>query len=162
MNTEQRAGDIQLIRDSWQMLWSGGRKQYRADGRGLLIIVADKPPVPGQGYLIYWLSKVQLKAVGVRDAALIALVWSLGARRSELARLTIADIQWIDEESGDLVIKGKGDKERNVYVYSGGAARSAILSGTCTVRPATGTLRTTGTGSSVFGYVCRPRCDFGL
>jgi site-specific recombinase XerD len=60
-------------------------------------------------------------AAGVRDAALIALAWSTGARRSELARLTIASIQWIDEESADLVIKGKGDKERRVYIYNGAA-----------------------------------------
>ena len=68
MNPEQRAGDMQLIRDSWQTLWSGGRKQYRADGRGLLIILADKPPLSGQGYPILWLSEAQLKAAGDADA----------------------------------------------------------------------------------------------
>jgi hypothetical protein len=68
MNPAQRAGDMQLIRGSWQALWSGGRKQYRADGRGLLIILADKPPLPGQGYPILWLSEVQLKAAGDADA----------------------------------------------------------------------------------------------
>jgi site-specific recombinase XerD len=60
-------------------------------------------------------------AAGVRDAALMALAWSTGARRSELAGLTIADIQWIDDESADLVIKGKGDKERKVFIYNGAA-----------------------------------------
>jgi len=68
MNPEQRAGDMQLIRDSWQTLWSGGRNQYRADGRGLLIILADKPALPGQGYPILWLSEAQLKAAGDADA----------------------------------------------------------------------------------------------
>lgn len=59
---------------------------------------------------------------GVRDAALIALAWSTGARRSELAGLTLADVKWIDAESADLVIRGKGDKERKVYIYNGAAA----------------------------------------
>ena len=68
MNPEQRAGDMQLIRDSWQTQWSGGRKQYRADGRGRLIILVDKPPLPGQGYPILWLSEAQLKAAGDADA----------------------------------------------------------------------------------------------
>jgi len=72
MNPEQRAGDMQLIRDSWQTLWSGGRKQYRADSRGLLIILADKPPVPGQGYPILWLSEAQLRAAGDADAVRMA------------------------------------------------------------------------------------------
>jgi hypothetical protein len=68
MNPEQRAGDMQLIRDSWQTLWSSGRKQYRADGRGLLIILADKQPLPGQGYPIMWLTEAQLKTAGDADA----------------------------------------------------------------------------------------------
>jgi hypothetical protein len=64
----QRQGDLQLIRASWRTLWSGGRKQYRADGRGLLIIRADNPPVPGQGYPILWLTEAQIKAAGDADA----------------------------------------------------------------------------------------------
>ena len=44
VNPAQRQGDLQLIRDSWSTLWNGGRQQYRATGRGALIIMADKPP----------------------------------------------------------------------------------------------------------------------
>ena len=69
VNPKQRTSDLQLIRDSWQTLWSGGRKQYRTDGRGLLIILADKPPVPGQGYPIMWLTEAQLRTAGDADAA---------------------------------------------------------------------------------------------
>lgn len=68
VNPAQRAGDMQLIRDSWQTLWSSGRKQYRATGRGAMIILADRSPLPGQGYPIYWLSEAQLKAAGDTDA----------------------------------------------------------------------------------------------
>ena len=72
VSAEQRQGDLQLIRDSWQTLWSSGRKQYRATGHGALIILADKPPLPGQGYPIYWLSEAQLKAAGDADAVRMA------------------------------------------------------------------------------------------
>ena len=68
VSPDQRASVLQLIRDSWQTLWSGGRKQYRATGRGALIILADKPPASGKGYPIYWLSEAQLKAAGDADA----------------------------------------------------------------------------------------------
>ena len=72
VSAKQRQGDLQLIRDSWQTLWSSGRKQYRAAGRGALIILADKPPLSGQGYPIYWLSEAQLKAAGDADAMRMA------------------------------------------------------------------------------------------
>jgi hypothetical protein len=68
VDSVQRASDLQLIRDSWQTLWSGGCKQYRADGRGLLIILADKPPLPDQCYPIMWLTEAQLKTAGDADA----------------------------------------------------------------------------------------------
>jgi hypothetical protein len=68
VDSVQRACDLQLIRDSWRTLWSGGRKQYRVDGRGLLIILADKPPLAGQGYPIMWLTATQLRSVGDADA----------------------------------------------------------------------------------------------
>jgi hypothetical protein len=58
VNPAQRAGDMQLIRDSWQTLWSGGRRQYRATGRGALIILADKPPLPGQKVFLKWSGKI--------------------------------------------------------------------------------------------------------
>lgn len=68
MDSTQRASDLQLIRESRRTLWSGGRKQYRIDGRGLLIILADKPPLPGQGYPIMWLTEAQLRTAGDADA----------------------------------------------------------------------------------------------
>lgn len=58
---------------------------------------------------------------GIRDGAIIALAWFTGARRSELASLSLADYQETGEGEGDLTIRGKGDKERKVYIYNGGA-----------------------------------------
>jgi site-specific recombinase XerD len=53
------------------------------------------------------------RAKGARDAAMIAILYTCGLRRSELARLTIGDF---DAESGRLLVHGKGRKERRVYV----------------------------------------------
>ncbi len=54
---------------------------------------------------------------GARDAALIAQAWSAGLRRAELAGLTLADFTPTEPGEGDLLIRGKGDKERTAYLY---------------------------------------------
>lgn len=59
---------------------------------------------------------------GARDAAVIALAWATGARRSELAALAYSDFIRTGEGEGDLHIHGKGDKPRVVYVFNGAAS----------------------------------------
>lgn len=61
-------------------------------------------------------------ATGIRDAAIIALAWATGARRSELAGLKLDDYKPTSDSEGDLIIKGKGDKVRTLYIYNGAAA----------------------------------------
>ena len=64
---------------------------------------------------------------GVRDAAMIALAWATGCRRDEIASLTLADFMPSGDalgtpegaDTGDLLIKGKGDKVRLMYIYNG-------------------------------------------
>ena len=55
----------------------------------------------------------------VRDAALIAVLYSCGLRRAEVVALDLASY---DAESGRLVVRGKRNKERLVYVVNGAAA----------------------------------------
>jgi len=50
---------------------------------------------------------------GARDLALVALLGSCGLRRSEATSL---DLSHFDEEVGTLRVRGKGDKERLVYL----------------------------------------------
>jgi len=57
---------------------------------------------------------------GARDAAIVALMYSCGLRREEVVTLALSDY---DNESGRLVVKGKGNKERTAYI-TGGAARA--------------------------------------
>ncbi len=54
---------------------------------------------------------------GARDAALIAVLYTCGLRRSELVNLDVADL---DISSGKLTIRGgKGRKDRTVYASNG-------------------------------------------
>lgn len=57
---------------------------------------------------------------GARDAAIIGLMYSCGLRREEAVTLDLADY---DAESGRLVVRGKGNKERTAWL-TGGAARA--------------------------------------
>lgn len=54
----------------------------------------------------------KLKARGIRDAAMLALLYIGGLRRAELASLKLENY---DPESRTLLIHGKGNKERAVY-----------------------------------------------
>ena len=58
----------------------------------------------------------KLRARGVRDAAMLALLYVGGLRRTELASLKVRDY---DPETGTLRVRGKGNKERPVYAEGG-------------------------------------------
>ena len=52
-------------------------------------------------------------AAGIRDRALLAVLWSGGLRRDEIAGATLANY---DAVRGDLIVTGKGNKERVVCI----------------------------------------------
>ena len=63
---------------------------------------------------------------GVRDAAMIALAWSIGPRVHEIAKLRMADVRRVTgkEPVYEIRIIGKGNKERPITpVIRGGTAR---------------------------------------
>ena len=55
---------------------------------------------------------------GRRDAALLAVAYSTGARIHEIKNVSIADITYT-KEGADLLIHGKGEKDRVAYLYNG-------------------------------------------
>jgi integrase/recombinase XerD len=62
-------------------------------------------------------------AAGVRDSAIIGILYTTGLRRSELVELQLSDF---DADTGKLTIqRGKGRKSRTVYVSNG--ALDALL-----------------------------------
>ena len=60
-----------------------------------------------------------LTPAGARDAAILAVAYSAGLRRQELAGLELADY---DTTTGKLIVRhGKGGKERTAYLVNGAA-----------------------------------------
>jgi len=56
---------------------------------------------------------------GVRDAAILGLLAGCGLRRAEVAALEFADYRSHDEERGKLVVKGKGRRQRLLWLVNG-------------------------------------------
>jgi site-specific recombinase XerD len=105
-----------VLKESWRL----GQMTYDDYARA-----ADIAPVRGQlpprGRA---LNEAELEALfrgcqadpttaGIRDAAILGLLYGIGLRRSELVRLDVADF---DSGDGVLTIKGKGRQARSVYV----------------------------------------------
>jgi site-specific recombinase XerD len=57
--------------------------------------------------------QVDPATAGVRDAAILGLLYGIGLRRSELVQLDVADF---DSRDGVLTIRGKGNQARTAYV----------------------------------------------
>ena len=55
---------------------------------------------------------------GTRDAAIIALMYAAGLRRDEVVKLSVENY---DPETGKLVLTGKRNKQRTVYITDGAA-----------------------------------------
>lgn len=69
--------------------------------------------------------------VGLRDVALVELLYGTGLRISEAVALDVDDLP--EEEAGTLVVTGKGNKQRAVPL--GGMARSALSAYLVRARP---------------------------
>ena len=59
------------------------------------------------------------RPIGARDAAVIAVTYSGGLRRAEVAKLELTDY---DKESKKLKVNGKRSKQRSVYLADGAVA----------------------------------------
>jgi integrase/recombinase XerD len=109
-----------VLREAWRLGEFAGEELEK---------VRDVRSVPGSAAPAgRALSKGELKAlmdgcsdgtsVGIRDAAVIALGYGAGLRRTEISRLSLEDIR---TEGAGMVVRvvGKGAKERLVYLDNG-------------------------------------------
>jgi len=117
-NTAKRM--LAALRGVLKECWRLGRMSYDEYARA-----ADIAPVRGQlpprgralneGELetLFRTCQDDCAVAGVRDAAILAILYGTGLRRSELVRLDIEDF---DSDSGVLTIRGKGKQARSAYV----------------------------------------------
>ena len=70
------------------------------------------------GELLALLATCGQDKLGIRDAAVISLLYGLGLRRAEVVILDLADYKEVENH---LVVSGKGNKERLVPVTGGTA-----------------------------------------
>jgi len=96
-----RASDVEPVRGT---RLPPGRSIPRGELRSLFEACADEANDP------------RMRARGVRDAAMLALLYVGGLRRTELAGLRLSDY---DPEGKTVRIRGKGNKERQVYAEGG-------------------------------------------
>lgn len=119
---------LSALRGTLKMAWRLGQMSADEYGRA-----ADLPAVRGQtlpagreiaqdelGALLQACAADHTPA-GVRDAALIGLLYTAGLRREEAASLEVGHYE---VATGQLVVRGKGRKERTTYVL--GTAATAL------------------------------------
>ena len=97
--TYQRAADLPSIRGERLLR---GRQVTAGELRALFRACADDPT-----------------AAGRRDAALLAVLYGGGLRRAEVVALGLADYERTAVQAGTLVVHGKGNKDRLVYLPPG-------------------------------------------
>jgi integrase len=68
-------------------------------------------------------SRDENRNIGLRDSALIGLMFTCGLRRHEAAGVRLEDF---DAKDGSLKILGKANKQRVVFLAEGGGARQAL------------------------------------
>jgi site-specific recombinase XerD len=96
-----RTSDIEPVRGT---RLPPGRSIPRGELRSLFEVCAAEANDP------------RMRARGVRDAAMLALLYVGGLRRTELASLKLSDY---DPETKTMRIRGKGNKERQVFAEGG-------------------------------------------
>jgi integrase/recombinase XerD len=109
-----------VLKESWRLGQMSAEDYRRAvDVRGVKAetLPAGRELAQGELFALVQACKADTSPAGVRDAAILGLLYTCGLRREELVALEMADF---DQETGKLVIRaGKGRKERTAYVQGG-------------------------------------------
>jgi len=108
-----------VLKECWRLGFMGIEDYTRAVDvdpvRGSSIL-KGRALAPGEIKSIMETVGHDLSSIGARDAAIIAVAVSCGLRRAELVKIKMEDL---DLASGSLKVRGKGNKERLVYLVKG-------------------------------------------
>ncbi len=113
-----------VLKEAWRLGQMSAENYHRAVDVGTVkgeTVPAGRELSTGEILALVQTCKADNSPAGVRDAAILGLLYTCGLRRAELVALDVEDF---DPESGRLLIRsGKGRKQRTVYVQ-GGALRA--------------------------------------
>lgn len=113
----------QTLKAAWKLgLMSGEDFQQAASVENVKGETVPAGRAIASGELVALLDTCDQTTTGIRDAAIISLLYSAGLRRAELVGLNRADY---DEGAKRLVVHGKRNKERALPVVNGAAAALA-------------------------------------
>ena len=87
-------------------------------GKGGSRAIAGRDVDAGERASLIQVCAADNSPAGYRDTALIAMLIATGMRRTEVASLTLADVQLTDD-SAKVTLIGKGDKQRTAYIRNG-------------------------------------------
>jgi integrase len=115
-----------VLKEAWRLGYLSAEEYQRAvDIRNIKgeTIPAGRELSQGEILALVNVCKDDNSPAGVRDAAIIGLLYTCGLRRAELVALDADDF---DPEGGKLIVRaGKGRNQRTVYAQ-GGALRAVI------------------------------------
>ena len=108
-----------VLREAWRLeLMASDRYDRARDLENVpgSVLLRGRALPPGEVALLF--SQVQKDSTprGIRDNAVLAVLYGCGMRRAELARARLADLDLANET---LRVHGKGRRERNVAVLEG-------------------------------------------
>ena len=115
-----------VLKEAWRLGYMSAEDYQRAvDVRNIKgeTLPAGRELAQGELLALVEVCKADPSPAGIRDAAILGLLYTCGLRRAELVSLDVGDFE---PENGRLSVRaGKGRKQRSVYVQGG--ARQALL-----------------------------------
>jgi site-specific recombinase XerD len=111
-----------VLREAWRLEQMSAEDYRRASDLGSVrgeTVPAGRELQPGQLDALMHACQSDQSPAGPRDAAIIGLMYSTGLRRAEVVALDLADYR---VESRELVVRGKGRKERLAHLIEGATA----------------------------------------
>ncbi|MEO8288770.1 MAG: site-specific integrase [Chloroflexota bacterium] len=114
-----------VLREAWRLGQMSAEDYRRAADVGSVrgeTVPAGRELKTGQLHALMQVCGRDPGAAGPRDAAILGIMYSAGLRRAEIVALDLADYQ---RESRQLIVRGKGRKERIAHLIEGAEAALA-------------------------------------